>query len=45
MRISELVGIRLETFQAFWARELQRALVNEAQRQAGIRTGRDQERS
>lgn len=34
MRISEVVGIRLLTFQALWVRELQRALDSEAQRQA-----------
>lgn len=43
MRISELVGIRLETFQALWVRELQRTLENEAQRQADIRATRGQE--
>ena len=34
-KVSELVGIRLLTFQALWVRELQRALDSEAQRQAG----------
>lgn len=43
MRISELVGIRLETFQALWVRELRRALESEARRQADIRTTRGQE--
>ncbi len=39
--ISELVGVRLLTFQALWVRELQRAIDSEAQRQAG----REQEHS
>lgn len=43
MRISELIGFRLETFQALWVRELQRALENEARRQADIRAARDRE--
>lgn len=34
-KVSEIVGIRLLTFQALWVRELQRALESEAQRQAG----------
>jgi CRP-like cAMP-binding protein len=34
-RISEVVGLRLLTFQAMWVRELQRALEAEAQRQKG----------
>ena len=36
-RISEVMGIRLVTFQALWVRELQRSLESEAQRSA---TGR-----
>lgn len=32
-KVSEVVGIRLLTFQALWARELQRALESETQRQ------------
>lgn len=32
-KVSEVVGIRLHTFQALWVRELQRALDSEAQRQ------------
>ena len=31
-RVSEIMGIRLVTFQALWVRELQRAVENEAQR-------------
>ena len=34
-KVSEVIGIRLLTFQALWVRELQRALDSEAQRQAG----------
>jgi CRP/FNR family cyclic AMP-dependent transcriptional regulator len=34
-RVSELMGIRLVTFQALWVRELQRALDGEAQRSTG----------
>ena len=33
-RVSEIMGIRLVTFQALWVRELQRALESEAQRSA-----------
>jgi len=33
-RISEVIGVRLITFQALWVRELQRALESETQRQA-----------
>ena len=33
-RVSEVMGIRLVTFQALWVRELQRALESEAQRSA-----------
>ena len=33
-RVSEIVGLRLVTFQALWVRELQRALESEAQRNA-----------
>jgi CRP-like cAMP-binding protein len=34
-RVSELVGVRLVTFQALWVRELQRAVESEAQRTTG----------
>jgi len=34
-KVSEVIGIRLHTFQALWVRELQRAIDSEAQRQAG----------
>jgi CRP/FNR family cyclic AMP-dependent transcriptional regulator len=34
-KVSEIVGVRLHTFQALWVRELQRTLESEAQRQAG----------
>ena len=33
-RVSEIMGIRLVTFQALWVRELQRTLESEAQRTA-----------
>jgi CRP-like cAMP-binding protein len=33
-RVSEVMGIRLVTFQALWVRELQRTLASEAQRSA-----------
>lgn len=35
MRLSELIGIRLETFQALWARELQRLVERPAELQGG----------
>lgn len=39
-KISEVVGIRLLTFQALWMRELQRAVENETQRDTrGAQTG------
>jgi len=34
-KVSEIVGIRLHTFQALWVRELQRTLEAETQRLAG----------
>lgn len=36
-RISEVMGLRLVTFQALWVRELQRVVEGEAQRSAGGR--------
>jgi CRP-like cAMP-binding protein len=36
MRISELVGIRLETFQALWARELRRLAERPANEAGGV---------
>ena len=36
-RVSEVMGIRLVTFQALWVRELQRAVESEAQRTAAQR--------
>jgi CRP/FNR family cyclic AMP-dependent transcriptional regulator len=38
-RISELVGIRLLTMQALWARELRRTLAAESTRDAGMSDG------
>jgi CRP/FNR family transcriptional regulator, cyclic AMP receptor protein len=37
MRISELVGIRLETFQALWVRELRRLAERPTKDAAGVR--------
>jgi len=40
MRISELVGIRLETFQALWARELRRLAERPVGEPRGVQTSR-----